>query len=76
MSPPNRRSLALRPFADVFAIAAAQFVALVVNMIDDVALFGAARFDRRSANIAYLQWREAPAALNRLARQRARRGRP
>ena len=76
MSPPNRRSLAPRPLADVFAIAAAQLVALVVNVIDDVALFRPSRFDRRSGNIAYLRWREAPAALNRLARQRARRGRP
>src|SRR5271165_625388 len=38
-------AFALRPFADVLAIAAAKLIPLAVNMIDDVALFRSSCFD-------------------------------
>jgi hypothetical protein len=39
-------AVALRPFADVLAIAAAKLIPLAVNVVDDVALFRPSCFDR------------------------------
>jgi hypothetical protein len=43
MSAPKGNALALRPFTDILAIAAAQ---LALDMVDDVALFRLSCFDR------------------------------
>src|ERR1017187_2263923 len=51
-------AVALRPLADVFAIATAKLIPLAVNVIDDVALFRPSRFDRRASHFSDFRGRE------------------
>jgi hypothetical protein len=46
MSVSEGDTVALRPFADILAIAAAELVPLAVDVVDDVALFRSSGFDR------------------------------
>ena len=46
MSVTERDAVALRPFADVLAIAAAKLIVLAVDVVHDVALFRPSCFDR------------------------------
>ena len=59
----NRIAFALRPCADVLAIAAAKLIMLAVNVVDNVALFRSSCFDCGGRHFANFRRCEGCAAL-------------
>jgi len=62
-------AVTLRPFADVFAIAAAKLITLAVDVVDDVTLFRPSCFDRGGRHISNFRRSESCAAFKGAARQ-------
>jgi hypothetical protein len=62
-------AIAPGPLADVLAIAAAKLIALAIDVVDDVALFGTARFDRGGRHFSNFNRGEGYAALQGATRQ-------
>ena len=65
----ERYAIALRPLADVFAIAAAKLVALAVNVVDDVTLFRPSRLDCSGRHFSNFGRSEGYAAFQGAARK-------
>jgi hypothetical protein len=63
MSVTEGDAVALRPFANVLAIAPTKLIPLAVNVVDDVALFGPSCFNRGGRDFSNLGRSESRAAF-------------